>query len=163
MPFLPPNQQRQSTEGILCFRNWNQKQHYCDSCTVTHARDEQPTAFGFLEWISCLHFTTAQQDWKQEAVSSTLMPENGSFCSCSRYLSRLMNVSKKIGVSEHDFKSWRWMRPSSFGWTMSSICTPRQFMTLSQCCSQSTTQQQKQPFNDPFKVQAKLQILVNKN
>ena len=51
------------------------------------------------------------------------MLENGSFCSCSRYLSRLMKVSKKIGVREHALRSCRRMRPFSFGSTMSSIYT----------------------------------------
>lgn len=45
----------------------------------------------------------------------------GSRCSWSRYFSKLKNVSKKIGVSLHFFRSDRVILPSSAGCTISNI------------------------------------------
>ena len=53
--------------------------------------------------------------------ASTLMLENGSFCSLSRYFSRLKNVSKKTLVNLHRFKSFKRILFSSSGLTKSSI------------------------------------------
>ena len=51
----------------------------------------------------------------------TLALAKGSFCSWSRYFSRLKKVSKKSGVILHAFRSCMVILPSKLGLTMSSI------------------------------------------
>lgn len=80
---------------------------------------------GWLSSATRSSYSSAANRSQSEISSSVLFDANGSFCSWSKYFSKLKNVSKKTGVIFDLFRSHREILSPACGLIMSRICKTR--------------------------------------